>query len=48
MTAILALMAKDKGEPELEFHVIPRSAMDANFGTTCYQEYADGYFWIGE
>ena len=47
MTAILVLMAKDKGGPELEFHVIPRSAMDANFATTCYQEYADGYFWIG-
>jgi len=48
MTAILALMAKDSGGPELEFQLMPWSAMGANFATTWYQEYADGYFWVGE
>jgi acetyl esterase/lipase len=47
MTAILAIMAKDKGGPELEFQVMLRPAMDANFETTSYQNYADGYFWVG-
>ena len=46
-TAILVLMAKEKGGPELEFQVMPLSAMDANFATTSYQEYADGYFSVG-
>ena len=46
-TAILVLMAKEKGGPELEFQVMPLSAMDANFATACYEEYTDGYFWVG-
>jgi len=33
MTAILALMAKDKGGPELEFQGMLWSAMGANFAT---------------
>jgi len=33
MTAILALMAKDKGGPELELKVMLWSAMSASFAT---------------
>ena len=47
MTAVLALMAKDKGGPELEFQVMLWPVVGANFATSSYQEYADGYFWIG-
>jgi acetyl esterase len=46
-TAILVLMAKKEGGPELEFQVMLWSAMGANFVTTSYQEYADGYFSVG-
>jgi len=46
MTAVLALVAKEKGGPELEFQVMLWSAMSANFATGSYQEYTDGYFWI--
>jgi acetyl esterase/lipase len=38
MTAILALMAKDKGGPELEFQVMLWPAMGADFATTSCQE----------
>jgi hypothetical protein len=40
-------MAKKEGGPELEFQVMLWSAMGANFVTTSYQEYADGYFSVG-
>ena len=44
MTAVVALMAKDKGGPEIKCQVLFWPVTDANFETPSYQEYADGYF----
>jgi acetyl esterase/lipase len=44
MTAVVALMAKDKGGPEIKCQVLFWPVTDANFETGSYQEYADGYF----
>jgi acetyl esterase len=44
MTAVVALMAKDKGGPEIKCQVMFWPVTDANFETPSYQEYADGYF----
>ena len=44
MTAAVALMAKDKGGPELKCQIMLWPVTDANFETESYQEYADGYF----
>lgn len=44
MTAVVALMAKDKGGPEIKCQVLFWPVTDANFETASYQEYADGYF----
>jgi acetyl esterase len=44
MTAVVALMAKDKGGPELKCQVLFWPVTDANFETPSYQEYAEGYF----
>lgn len=44
MTAAVALIAKDKGGPELKCQVMLWPVTDANFDTESYYEYADGYF----
>lgn len=44
MTAAVALMAKDKGGPELKCQVMLWPVTDANFDTESYYEYAEGYF----
>jgi acetyl esterase/lipase len=44
MTAAVALMAKNKREPELRCQVMLWPVTDANFDTESYHEYADGYF----
>ncbi|MEA3205532.1 MAG: hypothetical protein QOG92_1197 [Verrucomicrobiota bacterium] len=44
MTAVVALMAKDKGGPEIKCQIMFWPVTDANFDTPSYQEYADGYF----
>ena len=44
MTAAVALMAKDKGGPELKCQIMLWPVTDANFETESYHEYADGYF----
>jgi acetyl esterase/lipase len=44
MTAAVALMAKDKGTPELKCQIMFWPVTDANFETESYREYADGYF----
>jgi acetyl esterase/lipase len=44
MTAAVALMAKQKGGPELKCQVMLWPVTDANFDTDSYHEYAEGYF----
>jgi len=44
MTAVAALMAKDKGGPKLKCQIMLWPVTDANFETESYHEYADGYF----
>ena len=44
MTAVVALMAKDKGGPKLKCQIMLWPVTDANFETESYHEYADGYF----
>jgi acetyl esterase len=44
MTAVVALMAQDKGGPTIKCQVLFWPVTDANFETPSYQEYADGYF----
>jgi len=44
MTAAAALMAKDKGRPNLKCQIMLWPVTDANFETESYHEYADGYF----
>lgn len=44
MSAVVALMAKDKGGPAILSQVLLWPVTDANFETGSYEEYADGYF----
>jgi acetyl esterase/lipase len=44
MTAVVALIAKDKGGPEIKLQVLMWPVTDANFDTASYQQYADGRF----
>ncbi len=44
MTAVAALMAKDKGGPKLKCQIMLWPVTDASFETESYHEYADGYF----
>ena len=44
MTAVAALMAKDKGGPKLKCQIMLWPVTNANFETESYHEYADGYF----
>ena len=44
MTAVVALMAKDKGGPEIKCEIMFWPVTDANFETGSYNEYSEGYF----
>jgi acetyl esterase len=44
MTAAVALMAKNKGGPELKCQIMLWPVTDASFDTESYHEYAEGYF----
>ncbi len=44
MAAVVALMAKDKGEPKLRFQALLWPVTDANFETGSYNEFAEGHF----
>src|SRR5690606_17462750 len=44
MAAVVALMAKDKGEPKLRFQLLLWPVTDANFETASYNEFAEGHF----
>lgn len=44
MAAVVALMAKDKGEPKLRFQALLWPVTDANFETASYKQFAEGHF----
>jgi acetyl esterase len=44
MTAVVALMARDKGGPAIKNQILFWPVTDAGFETGSYNEYADGYF----
>ncbi|KIO75974.1 alpha/beta hydrolase [Pedobacter lusitanus] len=44
MTAVLCLMAKDKGGPEIKFQLLLWPVTDADFTRESWQKYADGRF----
>ena len=44
MTAVVALMAKDKGGPALKNQILFWPVTNADFETESYNEYTDGYF----
>jgi acetyl esterase len=44
MTAVVSLMAKDKGSPAIRFQVLMWPVTDADFDTPSYKEFAEGYF----
>lgn len=44
MSAVVSLMAKDRGGPEIRFQTLMWPVTDANFDTTSYLEYAEGRF----
>jgi acetyl esterase len=44
MATVVALMAKDKGTPQLKLQVLISPVTDANFETESYNKLANGYF----
>lgn len=44
MAAVVSLMAKDRGGPDLRFQALLWPVTDANFDTPSYHEYSDGRF----
>jgi acetyl esterase/lipase len=44
MSAAVALMAKDKGEPKIKFQLLLWPVTDANFETASYAQFEQGYF----
>ena len=44
MAAVVSLMAKDRGAPEIKFQVLMWPVTDANFETASYHQFAEGHF----
>lgn len=44
LTAVTALMARDRGGPSLRFQLLVYPVTDCDFGTVSYRENAEGYF----
>ncbi len=44
MATVVAMLAKERGGPELAFQVLCYPVTDATFETGSYREFADGYF----
>jgi acetyl esterase len=44
MSAVLALMAEERGDVSLKAQILPSPTMDANFETPSYQRFADHYY----
>ncbi|SFF51355.1 Acetyl esterase/lipase [Duganella sp. CF458] len=44
MAAVVALMAKDQGQPKLRAQVLLWPVTDANFDNASYQQFAEGHF----
>jgi acetyl esterase len=44
MSAVLALMAEERGDVSLKAQLLPSPTMDANFETPSYQRFADHYY----
>ena len=44
MSAVVSLMAKDRGGPEIRFQGLMWPVTDANFDTESYHQFADGRF----
>ncbi|PAA14969.1 alpha/beta hydrolase [Pseudomonas fragi] len=44
MAAVVSLMAKDKGTPEIKYQVLLWPVTDANFDTGSYKQFAEGHF----
>jgi acetyl esterase len=44
MAAVVALMAKDQGQPKLRAQVLLWPVTDADFDTASYKQFADGHF----
>jgi acetyl esterase len=48
MAAAIALLAKERGGPKINFQVLFYPVTDANFDTPSYNAYQDSYFLTGE
>ncbi|MGH8502424.1 MAG: alpha/beta hydrolase [Gammaproteobacteria bacterium] len=44
MAAVVSLMAKDRGKPDIRYQVLLWPVTNANFETASYQQFADGHF----
>ena len=44
MAAVVSLMAKDKGTPQIRFQALLWPVTDASFETASYKQFADGHF----
>ena len=44
MAAVVALMAKDRGRPDIRFQVLLWPVTDADFDTASYDQFAEGHF----
>jgi acetyl esterase len=44
MAAVVTLLAKDRGGPNIDFQVLFSPTVDASFDTPSYQQFATGYF----
>jgi hypothetical protein len=44
MATVVALLAKQRGGPKIDFQVLFSPTTDANFDTPSYKQFAEGYF----